>query len=203
MGFLKRIKDVASGRVSKINYLFGNHAIRILGKLDNNSNRLLFCIVKNTSICTIEFLEFLLYDVKDFKYDDGTLEFNPFKQNINLLNKENSILMFNLVVSNYIANLFSIDMPEDLEKMLPDIRAQLFTIFGFNEEDKEIFIELYTLSRNNEKPSSEFRLYEYIFKNVYQIEIPQLAYHMMNFEITFKALFKESFMPRILNFLDG
>lgn len=202
MGFLRRFKDIASGRVSKINHLFGNHAIRICEKLDNDTNENLRCIVIETSKCTIMLSEALLYDVENFRHDDGTIEFNPFKENMNRLNTTNAIVMFKLIAGNYLVRLIVGGYLERVQELVPQIKSQFFEIYEFTDDEIKIFNELEKLAETDERPLPELRLYDYILEKAYNIKAPELPYQMLNFENIFLAMFNEIFLPNLLSSLE-
>jgi len=126
MGFLKRLKDVASGRIARSNRIIGNHGVRICEKLETHANPLLEALVVGIATCTIQFLEAVLFDVKDFKYNDGTGEPNPFKENLDRLDEKSSYEMFKLVAGNFLIVLFAEGLLRDDETRIniPELRDQ-------------------------------------------------------------------------------
>jgi len=88
MGFLGYIRDVMSGKISKSNQLIGNHGVRICKKVDEAS--LLGVLVGATAYCTTDFLVELLFGntMENFKYNDGSEEPNPFKENLGRLDEK-------------------------------------------------------------------------------------------------------------------
>ena len=138
-------------------------------------------------------------DVKDFNCDDGTVELNPFKKNMNLLKPDNSYVMFKLVAGNYFVRLLSQDYLEgDIES---ELKRQFFTIYEYDESDIGVFNELLELAKKDQRPSAEIRLYDYIFEKSFKIEPPNALYNMMNFEYIFVASFNEIFLPGLLEVL--
>jgi len=201
------LKDVASGKIAKSNQLIGNHGVRICEKLGTHANPLLEALVGLTAMCTIEFLETVLFDVKDFEYKDGTQEPNPFKENLDRLDEKSSYEMFKLVAGYFFVGLFA----EGLlcgESMIniPELRNQFFNIYEFDDEDREIFYELLKLVKNDllEEGRKDglkiqaLQLYEYIFKRAYNIKPPEFIFHMMNFGLIFKKMFSEVFVPALI-----
>ena len=203
MGFMKRLKDVASGRIARSNRIIGNHGVRICEKLETHANPLLEALVGGTAVCTIEFLEAVLFDVKDFKYKDGREEPNPFKENLKQLNEKNSYEMFKLVAGGYLARLIGggyLDSVEDLID-IPQLKKEFLNIYEYNEEDTKIFNELIELAQKDERPSPELRLFDYIFERAYNIASPEALFHIMNFELLFKNSFAKIFLPGLLEVL--
>jgi hypothetical protein len=94
MGFLGYIRDVMSGKIAKSNQLIGNHGVRICKKVGEAS--LLGVLVGATAYCTTDFLVELLFGntMKTFKYNDGSEEPNPFKENLGRLDETSSYEMF-------------------------------------------------------------------------------------------------------------
>lgn len=204
MGFLKRLKDVASGRIARSNRIIGNHGLRICNKLETHANPLLEALVGGTAICTMELLEEVLFDVKDFKYKDGTEEPNPFKKNIKQLDEKNSYEMFKLVAGNFFARLIGgkyIGRVEDLID-IPKLKKEFLNIYEYNEEDTKIFNELLELVQKAERPSSELRLFDYIFERAYNIASPKALFHIMNFELLFMNSFTNIFLPGLVKLIE-
>jgi len=203
MGFLKCLKDVASGRIARSNRLIGNHGVRICEKLEIHANPLLEALIGGTAVCTIEFLEVVLFDVKDFKYKDGTEEPNPFKENIKQLNEKTSYEMFKLVAGNYLVRLIGgeyLDIVEDLID-IPKLKKEFLNIYEYNEGDTKIFNELLELAQKDERPSPELRLFDSIFERVYNIASPVALFHIINFELLFRDSFTKIFLPGLLDVL--
>jgi hypothetical protein len=208
MGFLKRLKDVASGRIARSNRIIGNHGVRICEKLETHANPLLEALVRGTAVCTIQFLEAVLFDVKDFKYNDGTGEPNPFKENLDRLDGKSSYEMFKLVAGNFLIVLFAEGLLRDDETgiNIPELRDQFFNIYEYNDEDREIFYELLKLAQNDllgegreqGLPRQRFRLYEYIFKRTYNINPPEYTSQILNFILLFKKTGNEIFIPELI-----
>lgn len=199
MGFFSRFKDVVSGRVAKSNLLLGNHAVRICGKLGDNETPLFSALVYGTSMCTIQFLESMLFDVEDFKYDHGTVELNPFKKNMNLLKPDNSYVMFKLVAGNFLVHLLAQGLLESVKDVLDvsELKRQFFTIYEYDDSDIKIFNELLEIAQKEEDPA-QIVLYRYIFEKAFKIETPHLPFHTMNFGLVFVASFNEIFLPGLL-----
>jgi hypothetical protein len=200
MGFFKKLKDAASGRTLKINSLFGNHAIKICEEYDGE-DLIEWGIAHSTMFCTIQFLDTLFYDVADYRNSDGTIEVNPFKKNINLLNSNNSILLFNLVASNFIVNLFFGENKIEYLKYDDEISSELFSILRFNDSDISIFNELLKLSKKDEPAASENRVYEYIFEKVFKIEAPTLQNQKSKFIHLYAVFVKENFVPKVRRYI--
>ena len=198
MGFFKKLKDAASGRTLKINSLFGNHAIKICEEYDG-IDYIEWGIAYSTMFCTIQFLDTLLYDVADYRNSDGTIEVNPFKQNINLLNNNNSILLFNLVASNFIANLFFGENRIEYLKYNDEMASKIFSILRFNDANISIFNELLELSKNAEPAASANRVYEYIFEKIFKIEAPNLQNQKSMFIHLYAVQVKKSLCLKFVN----
>lgn len=203
MGFLKRLKDVASGRIARSNRIIGNHGVRICEKLETHANPLLEALIGGTAVCTIEFLEAVLFDVKDFKYKNGTEEPNPFKENIKQLDEKNSYEMFKLVAGNYLARLIGGEYLDSVEDFIdiPKLKKEFLNIYEYNEEDTKIFNELIELAQKDERPSPELRLFDHIFERAYNIASPEALFHIMNFELLFRNSFTKIFLPGLLEVL--
>lgn len=197
MGFLKYLRDLISGKIAKGNRLIGNHAVRICEQLETDDTSLLSVLVVGTAQCATEFLVELLFEVKKFKYDDGTEEPNPFKEYLDRLNEKSSYEMFKLVTGNFFASLLNADFltSDEAPVDISELRNQFFNIYEYNDEDSEIFYELLKLAQEGGRPSSEFRLYEYIFERAYNMEPPELVFQIMNFELMFKNSFGKIFLP--------
>jgi len=203
MGFLKRLKDAASGRIAKSNRIIGNHGVRICEKLETHANPLLEALVEGTAVCTIEFLESVLFDVRDFKYKDRSEETNPFKENIKQLDVKNSYEMFKLVAGGYLAHLIGggyFDSVKDLID-IPQLKREFLNIYEYNQEDIKIFNEFVELAQKDGRPSLEFRLYSYIFERAYKIPFPEVPFQIMNFELLFRNSFAKIFLPGLLEVL--
>jgi hypothetical protein len=84
---------------------------------------------------------------------------------------------------------------------ISELRDQFFNIYEYDGEDKDIFDELLKLRQQGGRPSSEFRLYEYIFQRAYDIEPPELVSQIMNFELMFNNSFTKVFLPGFLEAL--
>jgi hypothetical protein len=208
MGFMKRLKDIASGRIARNNQIIGNHGVRICEKLKTHANPLLEILVRETAICTIQFLEAALFDVEDFKYNDGTVEPNPFKENLDRLDAKSSYEMFKLVAGNFLIALFAEGIFRDDETRIdiPELRDQFFNIYDYNDEDRQIFYELLKLAQNDllgdgkEKglPYQGVQLYDYIFKRAYNINPPEYVYQLMNFTLHLKETGNKIFIPEFV-----
>lgn len=204
MGFLKRLKDVASGRIARSNQIIGNHGVRICEKLQTHANPLIEALVGGTAVCTIELLEAVLFDVKDFRYKDGTEERNPFKENMGQLNEKNSYEMFKFVAGGYLALLVKggyLDSVNDLID-IPQLKREFLNIYEYTEEDIKIFNELVELAQKDERPSLEFRLYGHIFEKAYNIPFPEAPFQIMNFQLLFRNSFAKIFLPGLLEMLE-
>lgn len=207
MRFLKRLKNVASGRIAKSNRIIGNHGIRICEKLETHANPGFEALIRKIAICTIQFLESVLFDVKDFKYKDGAEESNPFKEHLDRLDEKSSYEMFKLVAGNFLIVLFAQGFLRDDDTRIntPELRDQFFNIYEYNDEDREIFYELLKLAQNDllgegreqGLPYQGFRLYEYIFKRAYNINPPQYAFQALNFMELLKKTGNEIFIPEL------
>jgi len=204
MNIFKRIKDVASGRIAKSNSLIGNHGMRINEKLKKYQNPLFEAIVMGTAICTMEFLDSVLFDVQDFKHQDGTTYPNPFRANSDLLDRYNSYEMFKLVVGGYLALLFSGQYLDSIKDMVDtsQLKNDFFHIYEYNDADKITFDELFALAQKDERPSMEMCIYDNIFKRAYKIMPPESAYHMMNFEFLLRNSFYKIFLPGLVKALE-
>ncbi len=200
MGFMTRLKDIASGKIATSNRLIGNHGLRICKKSDINANPFLEALVVGASMCTIEFLEAVLFDVKDFKYKDGREESNPFKENIKQLDEKNSYEMFKLVAGNYLARLIGGKYLHHIEDLIdvPKLKKEFLNIYEFDEEDTKIFNELLELAQKDARPSPELRLFDYIFERAYNKPSPETLFHIMNFELLFMNSFTKIFLPGLL-----
>lgn len=203
MGFPGYLRDLLSGKIAKSNRLIGNHAVRISGKVKDDVTSLLSVIVGGTAYCTTDFLVELLFEVKKFKYADGTEEPNPFKEYLDRLNEKSSYEMFKLVAGNFFAALLAKDLlPSDKAPLgISELKDQFLNIYEYDSEDKEIFTELLKLGQEGGRPSSEFRLYEYIFRRAYNMKPPELVSQIMNFELMFKNSFAKIFLPGLLDAL--
>lgn len=203
MSFFKKLKDNVSGRTSKINVLFGNHAIRISEKLVNIDNILIYHLVYGTSMYALGFLDSIYYEIKKFKYKDGTIELNPFKANMDLLTPDNSITIFRWVVGNYLVHLIAEGHLESIKNHMEisEIKSQFFTIHEFDKDDIQVFDQMLELAKKDQRPSPEIRLYDYIFEKVYKIEIPEDVYFMTLFEKSFIFSFNQLFLPELLEAL--
>lgn len=206
MSFLKRLVDVLSGKISQSNTLIGNHGVRISDKVKNDSS-LLGIIVKSTAYCTTDFLVNLLFEslMEDFKYDNGDIEPNPFKEFINNLDRIRSYEMFKLIAGNLLAGIFANGLlsEDDARINIPELKKQFFDIYEYNDKDKEIFSELLKLGKDGGRPSPEIRVYDYIFERAYKINPPSYASQMMAFEILLKGLFNQIFMPGVTQLLQS
>jgi len=132
-----------SGKIARSNTLIGNHGVRISDKVKNDSS-LLGIIVRSTAYCTTDFLVNLLFEslMEDFKYDNGDIELNPFKEFMNNLDRFRSYEMFKLVAGNLLAGIFANGLlsDDDVRINIPELRNQFFDIYEYNDEDKEIFL---------------------------------------------------------------
>lgn len=210
MGFLGYLGDVISGKIAKGNRLIGNHAVRICEKLETDASFFAILVI-GTAQCATEFLVELLFEVKKFKYDDGTEEPNPFKENLDQLDEKSSYEMFKLVTGNLLVGLFAEGLFCDDETRIniPELRNQFFNIYEYHDEDREIFYELLKLAQNDllgegrekGRPFQAFRLYEYIFKRAYNINPPEFPVQIMNFGLIFKGMFSEIFLPGVIDAL--
>jgi hypothetical protein len=205
MRFLGHLRDVMSGKIARSNVLIGNHGVRISGKVKPDSS-LLGVLVGSTSYCTTDFLVELLFEkslMDNFKYTDGTEEPNPFKEYIGRLDEKGSYEMFKLVAGNLLGGIFAGGLLSDNETRIdiPELRNRFFTIYEYNDKDKEIFYELLKLAQDGGRPSPEFRLYEYIFKRAYKINPPEYISQIMNFELLFKSMFSQIFLPGLVELM--
>ncbi len=209
MGFLGYIRDVMSGKISKSNQLIGNHGVRICKKVDEAS--LLGVLVGATAYCTTDFLVELLFGntMEKFKYNDGSEEPNPFKENLGRLDEKSSYEMFKLVAGSLLVGLFTEGLLCDDETRIniPELRNQFFNIYEYNDEDREIFYELLKLAQNDllgldakekGRPFQAFRLYEYIFKKAYNINPPEFPTQILHFMLISKKTFSEIFVPGLI-----
>jgi hypothetical protein len=167
MGLLGYLRDVMSGKIARSNALIGNHGVRISGKVKTDSS-LVAVLVGATAYCTTDFLVELLFaktSMDNFRYSDGTEEPNPFKEYVGGLDEKGSYEMFKLVAGNLFVGIFAEGLISDNDTRIdiPELRNQFFTIYEYNDKDKEIFYELLKLAHDRGRPSPEFRLYEYIF----------------------------------------
>jgi len=205
MGFLGNLRDVMSGKISKSNALIGNHGVRIYGKVKTDSS-LVGVLVGATAYCTTDFLVELLFaktSMDNFKYNDGTEEPSPFKKYIGRLDEKGSYEMFKLVAGNLFVGIFAAGLLSDNETRIdiPELKNRFFTIYEYNDEDKEIFHEFLKLAQEGGRPSPEFRLYEYIFKRGYKMNPPEYPSQIMNFELLFKGMFSQIFIPGLVEAL--
>jgi hypothetical protein len=205
MGFLGYLSDVMSGKISRSNTLIGNHGLRISGKVKNDSS-LLGVLVGGTSYYTTDFLVGLLFEKRlmdNFKYTDGTEEPNPFKEYIGRLDEKGSYEMFKLVAGNLLVGIIVGGLLSDNDTRIdiPELRNRFFTIYEYNDEDKEIYYELLRLAQDGGRPSPEFRLYEYIFKRAYKIDPPEYVSQIVNFELIFKYMFSQVFVPGLVELM--
>jgi len=199
---LKRIKDIVTGKIARSNRLIGNHGVRICKKVEDVPS-LINGIVVGTTMCSIEFLEEIIFEVHDLKYEDGMEEANPFKKNIERLDDKNSFEMFKLVAGNYLSRLIGegyFDSAMDFIDV-SEVKKQFFEIYEYTAKDIRIFDELVGLAKKNERPSPEFRLFGYIFERAYNIKSPETVFHIMNFELLFMKSFREVFLPGLLEVL--
>ncbi|MBM4275640.1 MAG: hypothetical protein FJ134_14440 [Deltaproteobacteria bacterium] len=203
MGFLKRIKDIVSGKIAKSNKLIGNHGVRICDKV-NDVHSLLNGLVVGTAICSIDLLEAILFEVQDFKYKDGNIEANPFKSNIGRLNEKNSYEMFKLVAGNYLAQLLGGGYFDNVQDFvdIQQVKREFLDIYEYSDEDIKIFDELIDLGKEKDSQLSIFyRLFCYIFERAYNIKPPETPFHIMNFAMLFIHSFNEAFLPGLLDVL--
>ena len=84
---------------------------------------------------------------------------------------------------------------------IQELRDRFFTIYEYNDKDEEIFYELLKLAQDGGRPSPELRLYEYIFKRAYKIDPPEYPSQIMNFELFFKGMFSQIFVPGLIEAL--
>ena len=204
MSFLKRLVDVMSGKIARSNTLIGNHGVRISDKVKNDSS-LLGIIVRSTAYCTTDFLVNLLFEslMEDFKYDNGDIELNPFKEFMNNLDRFRSYEMFKLVAGNLLAGIFANGLlsDDDVRINIPELRNQFFDIYEYNDEDKEIFFELLKLGNDGGHPTPETRVYDYIFERAYKIDPPNYVSQMINFNFILKGLFSQIFIPGVIKLM--
>lgn len=204
MSFLKRLVDVMSGKIARSNTLIGNHGVRISDKVKNDSS-LLGIIVRSTAYCTTDFLVNLLFEslMEDFKYDNGDIELNPFKEFMNNLDRFRSYEMFKLVAGNLLAGIFANGLlsDDDVRINIPELRNQFFDIYEYNDEDKEIFFELLKLGNDGGHPTPETRVYDYIFERAYKIDPPNYVSQMINFNFILKGLFSQIFIPGVIRLM--
>jgi hypothetical protein len=209
MGFLGYLRDVMSGKIAKSNQLIGNHGVRICKKVDEAS--LLGVLVGATAYCTTDFLVELLFGntMEKFKYNHGSEEPNPFKENLGRLDEKSSYEMFKLVAGSLLVGLFAEGLLCDDETKIniPELRNQFFNIYEYNDEDREIFYELLKLAQNDllgldakekDRPYQAFRLYEYIFKRAYNINPPESPAQILYFMLMSKKTFSEIFVPGLI-----
>jgi hypothetical protein len=210
MGFLGYIRDVMSGKIAKSNQLIGNHGLRICEKVEIDAS-LLGVIVGATAYYTTDFLVELLFGntlMERFKYNDGTEEPNPFKENLDRLDEKSSYEMFKLVAGNFLVGFFAEGFLRDDETriIIPGLRDQFFNIYEYNDEDREIFYELLKLAQNDllgegrqeGLPFQAFRLYEYIFKKAYKINPPEYPGQILKFIFICKERLIDVFVPGLV-----
>jgi len=202
MKFIKRFKDIVSGRIAKSNRLIGNHGQRICGKI-GDAPSFINALVVGAAMCSIEFLEAILFDVKDFKYNDGTKEANHFKKYIEQLDEKNSFEMFKLVAGNYLARFIGGGFFEKITDAIDAVKItdQFLELYEFSDEDKKIFCDLVQLAKKGGRPSPEFRLFNTILEKVYNIQPPETVFQIMNFELLFMGSFNDIFLPGLLEIL--
>ena len=200
MADMERSKEILSGRTRRSNRLIGDHALRICEKLKGIDSSFLAVLVAEISVSTAKFLDSMFFNVRNFKYDDGTIEVNPFRQNMDLLSPKDSFVAFKLVAGNYLVHLIAEKQIRESKDRaaLSETKNQFFSLYEYDDEDIEIFNELLELITEYERPTPEIRLYERIFEKAFKIEAPEVLYHMMEFESRFVNSFNKSFLPHFL-----
>jgi hypothetical protein len=181
MAYNQRLKDIVSGRNVRSNRLIGDQALRICEKLEGIDNSFLAALATEVSISTTKFLDSMFFYVRHFKYDDGTIEVNPFRQNIDLLGPDESFVIFKLVAGNYLVHLIAEKHLEDSKGVanLSETKTQFFALYEYDDKDIEIFNELLELIEKYERPSPEIRLYERIFVDQFRNLIHSWALHAL------------------------
>lgn len=196
IGFLERLKNIVSGRIATSNRLFGNNAVRICEKLESIDNLLLNVLVIGTSVCAIEFLESMFFDVKDSKYADGTLEPNPFRENIDLLTPESSFTILKLVAGSYLVFLIARNYLGGIDsRIVSDVKNQFFLIYEYGDDDIQVFEELFELVEGGVAVP---QLYKYIFEKGFKVERPVAPYHLTMFLTAFVGSFNDIFLPGLI-----
>jgi hypothetical protein len=197
---MERLKNIVSGRTTRSNRLIGDHALRICEKLEGIDSSFLAALAVEISESTAKFLDSVFFNVRNFKYDDGTIEVNPFRQNMDLLSPEDSFVVFKLVAGNYLVHLIAEEHVRGSKDRacLSETKNQFFSLYEYEDEDIEIFDELLELITTYERPTPEIRLYERIFERAFRIDAPQVLYHMLEFESLFMNSFNKSFLPHFL-----
>lgn len=156
MGFLKYLGSVITGKIVKENQLVANHGIRICEKVRINTDPFLRAIVGSTAICTIGLLTSALFEIKKFKYKNGSQEPNPFYENLHRLNGETSYEMFKFVAGYFFAlffvKCFYFLRYEDVENVNEEqLKHSFFEIYEYSDEDKIIFNDLLEIVEKREE----------------------------------------------------
>jgi hypothetical protein len=211
MGFVKRIKDIASGRIAASNVLIWNHAIKICDKVAHSESihdKIVICCAASATT----FLEYIILDMADFTNKDGTIEHNPFKHYINRLNRNSSYIMFKLVSGAFLALLLGELHFNDMEN-IEDCKNNFFNVYEYTQEDINVFDEFISLFSKNESPSTEYKIFSNIFERAYNMPKPEglldnicefekacnmsspfvSLHHFMHFTISFRRWFRDVF----------
>ena len=152
MSFLKHFRRVVTGKIAKENQLVGNHGVRICEKIKKDDNPVVRAIVDTTVVCAVDLLTDLLFKTKDFTYNDGRKEPNPFAGNLNLLNRETSYDQLKFVAGYFFA-LFITEVFDAFKNKYSEnaddakLVNYVLELYEYREEDKIFFRELLDLVR--------------------------------------------------------
>ena len=103
-------------------------------------------IVNTTGVCAVNLLIDLLFKTKDFMYNDGRNEPNPFATSLNLLNKETSYDQFKFVAgyffASFLTEVFDALKSKDTENA-DDVKLvnYVLELYEYSEDDTTPFRE--------------------------------------------------------------
>lgn len=199
------LKNILSGRVFKSNRLIQNHVVRVCNKIDNSDDSVLYSLISSTSFSTLFILEHFYFDVPDYKYNDGRVEKNPFKQHLDKLDEHNSYSIFKWCSGLFFSGMIINNLFKNIPVNVDTLRDSFFRIYEYNDEDKMIYFDLYNLwmnyKNNNEGPDPQVRLYDYIFEKGFKIQLTETLYFSMFFPGTFMLTFKDKFLNDFLELI--
>jgi len=202
---VRNLKDIVTGKIFKSNRLIQNHAVRFCEKIQNSDDKILWALVVQSSASTTYFLEVFLLEAPDFKYNDGTVEPNPFKKNLYRLDESKSCLIFKWVAGLYFSGMLAKNLLDQVPIKIEKLQNDFFEVYEYDDEDIHIFFELKELWPNIDKKEGvypQIKLYDYIFEKAYTMRPPDSVYHMQYFTLAFLKFFKESFLSGFLEALN-
>jgi len=160
-------KDVFSGKIYKDNELIGSNAAKILKRISNlpEDDFIRNFIFIGTASADGLLKELIFSEEKD---ESGI---NIFKKEVSQLNPEKVFESFKIITGHYLTAFLSNEDNKDFLKSIhltqEDLKNKIFRIFSYNEEDRQIFNELFELFQKNDAPRYFLRLYKFLTKKTF------------------------------------